>query len=50
MSVLPSPVTHSRMWQAWAVASDLIIATALMWMLPLLLGVMGALFRLLVER
>jgi hypothetical protein len=47
MSTLPSPVAHSRLWQLWEVASDLLIATALIWMLPVLLGVAGALFRLL---
>ena len=49
MSVLPSPVTHSRLWQVWEVASDLLIATALIWTLPLLLGVLGAVVNLLVE-
>jgi hypothetical protein len=43
MSVLPSPVVHSRLWQTWDVASDLLIATALIWTLPLLLGVAAAL-------
>jgi hypothetical protein len=38
------------MWQVWDVASDLLIATALIWMLPLLLGIAGALFGLLAER
>ena len=47
MSVIPSPVTHSRMWQVWDVASDLLIATALIWALPLLLGAASALFQLL---
>ena len=47
MSLLPMPVTHSRLRQVWEVASDLLIATALIWTLPLLLGVVGALFRLL---
>jgi hypothetical protein len=47
MSVLPSPVRHSRLWQAWDVTSDLLIATALIWMLPLLLGGLAALFKLL---
>ena len=47
MSALPSPVTHSRLRQVWDIASDLLIATALIWTLPLLLGVVGALFRLL---
>jgi len=46
MSVQPSPVAHSRVRQFWELASDLLIATALIWTLPLLLGVVGALFRL----
>jgi hypothetical protein len=49
MSVLPSPVTHSRLWQVWEVASDLLIATALIWTLPLLLGAVGAVVNLLLE-
>jgi len=47
MSVIPSPVIHSRMRQVWDVASDLLIATALIWSLPLLLGAAGALVELL---
>jgi hypothetical protein len=47
MSAIPSPVTHSRLRQAWDVASNLLIAIALIWTLPLLLGAVGALFRLL---
>ena len=47
MSVLPSPVTHSRLWQVWEAASDLLIAIALIWTLPLLLGVLGAVVGLL---
>jgi len=47
MSVIPSPVIHSRMRQVWDVASDLLIATALIWALPLLLGAAGALVELL---
>jgi hypothetical protein len=47
MSVLPSPVIHSRLWQVWDVASDLLIATALIWTLPLLVGAVGALVRIL---
>jgi hypothetical protein len=47
MSVLPSPVTQSRLWHMWEVASDLLIATALIWTLPLLLGAVGALVQLL---
>jgi hypothetical protein len=47
MAVLPSPVTHSRLWQAWDITSDLLIATALIWTLPLLFGGVAALFKLL---
>lgn len=43
MSVLPSPVVHSRLWQAWEVVSDLLIATALIWTLPLLIAAVAAL-------
>lgn len=42
MSALASTVTHSRMWHARDVASDLLIATALIWTPPLLLGAVGA--------
>lgn len=42
MSVLPSPVTHSGLRQVWDVASDLLIATAVIWALPLLLAAIGA--------
>jgi hypothetical protein len=38
---------HSRLRHAWEVAADLLIATAVMWALPLLIGVVAALFRLL---
>lgn len=38
MSALPSPMTHSRLRQVWDVASDLLLVTALIWMLPILLG------------
>ena len=47
MSALPTPVTHSRRGQAWEIASDLLIATALIWTLPLVLGAVGALVRVL---
>ena len=43
MSALPSPAIHSRWWQMWDVASDLLIATTLIWTLPLVLGAVGAL-------
>ena len=41
--------TVSRTWlaRAWEVASDLVIATALVWALPLLLAAVAALFSLL---
>jgi hypothetical protein len=43
--------TVSRTWfaQAWEVASDLVVATALIWTLPLLLGAVTALVRLLLK-
>ena len=39
----------SRTWfgDAWGVASDLVIATALLWAIPLLLGIVAAGVRLL---
>jgi hypothetical protein len=33
----------------WEIASDLLLATALLWILPLLLGIIAAVARLLVE-
>jgi hypothetical protein len=47
MAVLPSPVSHSRLRQAWEIASDLLIAIAVIWALPLLLGAVGAMVTLL---
>ena len=43
--------TVSRTWfaQAWEVASDLVFATALIWTLPLLLGAVAAIVRLLLK-
>ena len=43
--------TVSRTWfaQAWQVASDLVLATALIWTLPLLLGAVTAIVRLLLK-
>ena len=38
---------HSGLRHTWEVTSDLLIATALIWTLPLLLGGLAALFRLL---
>ena len=49
MSVLPSPVSRSRSRQVWDVASDVLIATALIWALPLLLGVVSAVVNLLLK-
>ncbi len=49
MAVLPSPVTHSGWRRLWEVASDLLIATALIWTLPLLLGAALAVARLLMD-
>jgi hypothetical protein len=49
MSVLPGPVSPSRSRQAWDVTSDLLIATALVWALPLLLGIVGAVVNLLLK-
>jgi hypothetical protein len=49
MTVLPSPVIPSRLRQVWEIASDLLIATALMWTLPLALGALGAIVTLLLE-
>ena len=49
MSVGSSRVIHSRLRQAWEVASDLLIATALIWTVPLLGGAIGALIKLLVQ-
>jgi len=38
MSLLPAPSAPSPWQRAWEVVSDLLIATALIWTLPLLLG------------
>jgi len=47
MPVPPSP--ESRWWQVWEIVSDLLIATALLWTLPLLVGAAGALLEFLVN-
>ena len=47
MSMLPSPVTHRGLRRTREIASDLLIATALIWTLPLLLGAMNAVVRIL---
>jgi hypothetical protein len=40
-----------RLWfgRAWEITSDLLIATALMWAFPLLLGALVAAFRLIAQ-
>jgi hypothetical protein len=43
MSTLPTPIVHSGLRGVWDVVSDLLIATALIWTLPLLLGAVVAL-------
>ena len=45
-----APVLRSRLAQAREISADLLIATALIWSLPLLLGAVGALVRLLWTR
>jgi len=42
-------VSDSWFAQAWGVASDLVLATALIWTLPLLLGAVTAMVRLLLK-
>jgi len=42
-----APVSRTWFAQAWEVASDLVLATALIWTLPLLLGAVVAIVRLL---
>jgi hypothetical protein len=49
MSALPSPSAHSGLRGVWEVFSDLLIATALIWTLPLLLGAASALVKRLSE-
>jgi hypothetical protein len=39
------PPTRTWFAQAWQVASDLVLATALIWILPLLLGAIAAIVR-----
>jgi len=47
MSTLTSPIViRSRFGRAWEVTSDLLIATALIWALPLLIGAAAALIGL----
>jgi hypothetical protein len=40
---------HSWLGRAWEVASDLLIVTAVVWALPLLLGVITAVVRILLH-
>lgn len=44
MSVVSPVETPSGLGRAWEIVSDLMIATALIWAAPLLLGVAVALF------
>jgi hypothetical protein len=37
------------LWKGWEIASDLLIVTALIWTLPLLLGIVGAVVKVLLE-
>jgi hypothetical protein len=46
MSALPSPLVHSRLSRTWEIVSDLLIATALIWTPPLVLGIVAALLGL----
>lgn len=45
MALLPSPITHSGFRRAWEIASDLFIATAVLWTLPLVLALIAALVK-----
>ena len=49
MAVLPSPVTHSGWRRLWEVGSDLVVATAVIWSLPLLLGAVQAIAKVLMD-
>ena len=49
MAVLPSPVTHSGWRRVREIAADLLIATAIIWTLPLLLGAVGVITGLLAD-
>jgi hypothetical protein len=49
MIALNAPVSPTWFVQAWEVASDLVLATALIWTLPLLLGAVAAILRLLLK-
>ena len=47
MTALQGPVAESRLARVWSVASDLFIATAVIWAIPLALGAIAAVARLL---
>ena len=49
MSVLPGPVPSSGLRRVGEVASDLLIATAAIWTLPLVFAALAAVFRFLWE-
>ena len=42
MSVLAAPITHSGLRRFWELVSDLLIATALIWALPVLIASLAA--------
>ena len=46
MTALQGPVAESRFARVLSVASDVLIATAVIWAIPLLLGAAAAVFRL----
>ena len=50
VTLLPTPSSHSRLGFAWSVASDLLIAIAVVWTVPLLLGAAYFLVTRLLER
>ena len=49
MSVSQSPTTNSGPRRVWELVSDLLIATALIWALPLLFAVVAAVLKLVWE-
>jgi hypothetical protein len=49
MAVLPSPAINSGWRRLWEVGSDLVIATAMIWALPLLLGAVQAIAKVLMD-
>jgi hypothetical protein len=50
MSVLPNVVNRSPLGRLWDTVSDLLIATAVIWVLPLCVGIVAAIVTLLVNR